>query len=110
MKLSKCTIDPLCNWSLEIATALRLTATEETSILWDLFPSIRDGEHDGTPSLGLFERLVSGLTTSCKSGPLPVDSFTFIFPVNYSAQLAVPILPLSFNALNLIWCYELFCR
>ncbi|KAG6388178.1 hypothetical protein SASPL_153377 [Salvia splendens] len=81
VKLSKCTIDPLCNWSLEIATALRLTATEETSILWDLFPSIRDGEHDGTPSLGLFERLVSGLTTSCKSGPLPVDSFTFIFPV-----------------------------
>ncbi|XP_057801902.1 protein ILITYHIA-like [Salvia miltiorrhiza] len=81
VKLSKCTIDPLCNWSLEIATALRLTATEETSILWDLFPSIRDGEQDGTPSLGLFERLVSGLTISCKSGPLPVDSFTFIFPV-----------------------------
>lgn len=81
VKLSKCTIEPLCNWSLEIATALRLTATEETSVLWDLFPSIGEGEQDGTPSLGLFERLVSGLTISCKSGPLPVDSFTFIFPV-----------------------------
>lgn len=84
MKLSKCTIDPLCNWSLEIATALRLIATEETSVLWDLFPSIGEGEDNGAPSFGLFERLVSGLTISCKSGPLPVDSFTFIFPVNYS--------------------------
>ncbi|KAH6803964.1 ILITYHIA protein [Perilla frutescens var. frutescens] len=81
LKLSKCTIDPLCNWSLEIATALRLNATEETSVLWDLFPSIGEGDKDGAPSLGLFERLVSGLTISCKSGPLPVDSFTFIFPV-----------------------------
>ncbi|KAL0313788.1 UNVERIFIED_CONTAM: protein ILITYHIA [Sesamum calycinum] len=81
VKLSKCTIDPLSNWALEIATALRLIATEETSILWELFPSIGEEEDNGTPSLGLFERLVSGLTSSCKSGPLPVDSFTFIFPV-----------------------------
>ncbi|KAK6156422.1 hypothetical protein DH2020_010670 [Rehmannia glutinosa] len=81
MKLSKCTVDPLCNWSLEIATALRLIATEETSVLWELFPSIAEGEDNGAPSLGLFERLVSGLTISCKSGPLPVDSFTFIFPI-----------------------------
>ncbi|KAL0317538.1 UNVERIFIED_CONTAM: protein ILITYHIA [Sesamum angustifolium] len=71
----------LSNWALEIATALRLIATEETSILWELFPSIGEEEDNGTPSLGLFERLVSGLTSSCKSGPLPVDSFTFIFPV-----------------------------
>ncbi|KAI3459061.1 hypothetical protein Pfo_015724 [Paulownia fortunei] len=81
VKLSECTVDPLCNWSLEIATALRLIATEETSVLWELFPSIAGGEDNGAPSLGLFERLVSGLTISCKSGPLPVDSFTFIFPV-----------------------------
>ncbi|KAK4397653.1 protein ILITYHIA [Sesamum angolense] len=80
VKLSKCTIDPLSNWALEIATALRLIATEETSILCEVFPSIGE-EDNGTPSLGLFERLVSGLTSSCKSGPLPVDSFTFIFPV-----------------------------
>ncbi|KAK4433125.1 protein ILITYHIA, partial [Sesamum alatum] len=81
VKLSKCTIEPLCNWAIEIATALRLIATEESSILWELFPSIGEEEDNGTPSLGLFERLVSGLTISCKSGPLPVDSFTFIFPV-----------------------------
>lgn len=84
MKLSKCTVDPLCNWALEIATALRLIATEESSVLLELFPSVGDGNDNGAPSLGLFERLVSGLTISCKSGPLPVDSFTFIFPVNTS--------------------------
>lgn len=84
MKLSKCTIDPLCNWSLEIATALRLIATEETNVLWELFPSIGEEEDNRAPSLGLFERLVRGLSISCKSGPLPVDSFTFIFPVKYS--------------------------
>ncbi|KAL6586597.1 eIF-2-alpha kinase activator GCN1 [Orobanche minor] len=81
VKLSKCTIDPLCNWSLEIATALRLIATEEASVLWGLFPSIVEGEDNGEPTLGLFERLLSGLMVSCKSGPLPVDSFTFVFPV-----------------------------
>ncbi|KAL7109894.1 hypothetical protein ACP275_06G203700 [Erythranthe tilingii] len=81
VKLSKCTVDPLCNWALEIATALRLIAIEETSVLWELFPSVGEGEANGGPSLGLFERLLSGLTISCKSGPLPVDSFTFIFPV-----------------------------
>ncbi|KAL8544545.1 hypothetical protein ACS0TY_004932 [Phlomoides rotata] len=80
VKLSKCTIDPLCNWSLEIATALRLIATEETNVLWEIFPSI-GGKDNAAPSLGLFERLVRGLSISCKSGPLPVDSFTFIFPV-----------------------------
>ncbi|KAL6545243.1 eIF-2-alpha kinase activator GCN1 [Orobanche gracilis] len=81
VKLSKCTIDPLCNWSLEIATALRLIATEEASVLCGLFPSIVEGGDNGEPTLGLFERLLSGLMVSCKSGPLPVDSFTFIFPV-----------------------------
>ncbi|KAL3654018.1 eIF-2-alpha kinase activator GCN1 [Castilleja foliolosa] len=81
VKLSKCTVEPLCSWSLEIATALRLIVTEEASVLWGIFPTFVDGEDNGEPSLGLFERLVSGLTISCKSGPLPVDSFTFIFPV-----------------------------
>ncbi|KAG8380391.1 hypothetical protein BUALT_Bualt06G0010500 [Buddleja alternifolia] len=80
VKLSKCTVDPLCNWALEIATALRLTATEEISVLSELFPPVGE-EDNGTASLGLFERLVSGLTISCKYGPLPVDSFSFIFPV-----------------------------
>ncbi|KAK4487622.1 hypothetical protein RD792_005728, partial [Penstemon davidsonii] len=81
VKLSRCTVDPLCNWAIEIATALRLIATEEIAFLLELFPPVGEGEDTEAPSLGLFERLVSGLSISCKSGPLPVDSFTFIFPV-----------------------------
>ncbi|KAL3812577.1 hypothetical protein ACJIZ3_013845 [Penstemon smallii] len=81
VKLSKCTVDPLCNWAIEIATALRLIATEEIAVLLELFPPVGEGEDTEVPSLGLFERLVSGLSISCKSGPLPVDSFTFIFPI-----------------------------
>lgn len=80
--LSKCTAAPLCNWALDIATALRLIVNNEVYSLWDL-PSVGNGEANGRPSLGLFERLINGLSVSCKSGPLPVDSFTFIFPVTF---------------------------
>ncbi|XP_057962817.1 protein ILITYHIA [Malania oleifera] len=81
VKLSRCTAPPLCNWALDIATALRLIATEEVRALWDLIPPVGDGEANEQPSLGLFERIINGLSMSCKSGPLPVDSFTFIFPI-----------------------------
>ncbi|XP_073282851.1 protein ILITYHIA-like, partial [Primulina huaijiensis] len=80
-KLSKCTVDPLCNWAIEIATALRLIAIEEINILWELLPPVGEGEENGAPYLSLFDRLVNGLSISCRSGPLPVDSFAFIFPV-----------------------------
>lgn len=83
VKLSSCTAAPLCNWAIDIATALRLILTEEVTVLWDLVPSISNGEANERPSLGLFERVVNGLSISCKSGPLPVDSFTVIFPVSY---------------------------
>ncbi|KAA8538955.1 hypothetical protein F0562_025647 [Nyssa sinensis] len=81
VKLSKCTAAPLCNWALDIATALRLIEIEEVSVLWDLIPSIGEGEANERPSFGLFERVINGLSVSCKSGPLPVDSFTFVFPI-----------------------------
>ncbi|XP_058216318.1 protein ILITYHIA isoform X2 [Rhododendron vialii] len=81
VKLSSCTAAPLCNWAIDIATALRLILTEEVIVLWDLVPSISNGEANERPSLGLFERVVNGLSISCKSGPLPVDSFTVIFPI-----------------------------
>ncbi|KAF7144019.1 hypothetical protein RHSIM_Rhsim05G0170000 [Rhododendron simsii] len=81
VKLSSCTAAPLCNWAIDIATALRLILTEEVTVLWDLVPSISNGEANERPSLGLFERVVNGLSISCKSGPLPVDSFTVIFPI-----------------------------
>lgn len=78
VKLSRCTVPPLCNWALDIATALRLIATDKVG---DLISSVGEGEETERPSLGLFERIVGGLSVSCKSGPLPVDSFTFVFPI-----------------------------
>ncbi|CAK7341235.1 unnamed protein product [Dovyalis caffra] len=81
VKLSRCTAAPLCDWALDIATALRLIVTEDVSVLLDLIPLDSEGETNERPSLGLFERIVNGLSVSCKSGPLPVDSFTFVFPI-----------------------------
>lgn len=83
VKLARCTAVPLCNWALDIATALRLIVTEEVCVDLDLISSVGDAEADERAPLGLFERIVNGLSVSCKSGPLPVDSFTFIFPVSF---------------------------
>lgn len=83
VKLSRCIVAPLCNWALDIATALRLIATAEVRVQFDLISSSGEGEENERPSLGLFERIVSGLSVSCKSGALPVDSFTFVFPVSF---------------------------
>ncbi|CAM8897213.1 unnamed protein product [Rhodiola kirilowii] len=81
VKLCKCTAPPLPNWALDIATALRLIATAEDYAIWDLIPPVSGGESNERPVLGLFERIVNGLSLSCKYGPLPVDSFTFVFPI-----------------------------
>lgn len=83
VKLAKCTVQPLCNWALDIATALRLIVTDDVHRLLDLIPPVDEEETDAKQSLGLFERVVNGLSVSCKSGPLPVDSFTFVFPVSF---------------------------
>uniref|UniRef100_A0A2N9J6T6 TOG domain-containing protein n=1 Tax=Fagus sylvatica TaxID=28930 RepID=A0A2N9J6T6_FAGSY len=90
VKLARCTAPPLCNWALDIATALRLIVTEEDRLVLDLIPSGSDEEANEKPSLGLFERVINGLSVSCKSGPLPVDSFTFVFPVLYHVLGVVP--------------------
>lgn len=79
VKLSRCTAPPLCDWALDISTALRLVVTDEFNLL---FPSGAEGEVNQRPSHGLFERIIDGLSTSCKSGALPVDSFSFVFPVS----------------------------
>ncbi|XP_073263001.1 protein ILITYHIA isoform X2 [Populus alba] len=81
VKLSRCTAAPLCHWALDIATALRLIVTKDVSVFLDLIPIAGDGEANESPSLGLFERIINGLSVSCKPGPLPVDSFTFVFPI-----------------------------
>ncbi|KAG6738186.1 hypothetical protein POTOM_057794 [Populus tomentosa] len=81
VKLSRCTAAPLCHWALDIATALRLIVTKDVSVFLDLIPIVGDREANESPSLGLFERIINGLSVSCKPGPLPVDSFTFVFPI-----------------------------
>ncbi|KAG6741628.1 hypothetical protein POTOM_054903 [Populus tomentosa] len=81
VKLSRCTAAPLYHWALDIATALRLIVTKDVSVFLDLIPIAGDREANESPSLGLFERIINGLSVSCKPGPLPVDSFTFVFPI-----------------------------
>ncbi|XP_068667141.1 protein ILITYHIA isoform X2 [Aristolochia californica] len=80
-KLARCVAPPLCDWATEIAAALRIVSTEEVRIIWELIPSFSDGDAQEKPSVGLFERIVSGILISCKAGPLPADSFTFVFPI-----------------------------
>ncbi|KAM3200382.1 protein ILITYHIA isoform X1 [Capsicum annuum] len=79
VKLSKCTATPLCNWALEIATALRLIMSADANVLWGQIPCAGEEVSNGRP--GLFECVTNGLSISCKTGSLPVDSFTFVFPI-----------------------------
>lgn len=83
LKLARCVAPPLCNWAPEITAALRIIATEEVRVIWDLIPIAGEGEGRKRPSMGLFEHIINGVSTSCKYGPLPVDSFIFIFPVPF---------------------------
>uniref|UniRef100_A0A803KNN2 TOG domain-containing protein n=1 Tax=Chenopodium quinoa TaxID=63459 RepID=A0A803KNN2_CHEQI len=81
VKLSQCIAPPLKNWALDIGTALRLIEVEESHIILDLISAIDTEESNERPSLGLFNRVVNGFTVSCKYGPLPVDTFLFVFPI-----------------------------
>lgn len=97
VKLARCTVQPLCNWALDIATALRLIAIDEVDTSSDFLPSV---DKAGETYEGLFERIVNGLSVSCKSGPLPVDTFTFIFPVCFLSFLLTLYINLYFLSLN----------
>ncbi|KAG9151609.1 hypothetical protein Leryth_019963 [Lithospermum erythrorhizon] len=88
IKLSKCTAEPLCNWGLETATALRLIATAEVDVLTDLISSVGEELSNERHAGSLFERVINALSVSCKSGPLPVDTFTFVFPIMERILLA----------------------
>ncbi|KAL2345847.1 hypothetical protein Fmac_007132 [Flemingia macrophylla] len=81
VKLAKCTAPPLCDWAIDISTALRLIVTDEVHLLLDLVPSVAEEEVNKSPFYSLFERILDGLSISCKSGALPVDSFSFVFPI-----------------------------
>lgn len=82
VKLSSCTASPLCNWAFDIAACLRLITTEGTTLFEDI-TSVGGNDASEKPLYGLFERVVNGLSLSCKTGGLPVDSFIFVFPVSF---------------------------
>ncbi|GLT74735.1 hypothetical protein SLA2020_465160 [Shorea laevis] len=105
VKLARCTVNPLCNWALDIATALRLIGTDEVRLELELIPSVDDGEASERPSLNLFERIINGLSLSCKSGPLPVDSFTFVFPIMEWILLASRKTGLHDNVLQILYLH-----
>ncbi|XP_050384454.1 protein ILITYHIA [Argentina anserina] len=105
VKLSRCTAPPLCNWALDIATALRLVVTEEDRLLLDMISSLGQGDADDRPSLSLFERIINALSVSCKSGPLPVDSFTFIFPIMERILLSSKKTGLHDSVLQIIYMH-----
>ncbi|KAG6482942.1 hypothetical protein ZIOFF_059581 [Zingiber officinale] len=80
LNLAHCLAPPLSIWAHEIAAALRLISAKDVHVVLELTPSV-EGQVPKRPSLGIFEQIVNGLLVSCKDGPLPADSFTFIFPV-----------------------------
>ncbi|KAH1083318.1 hypothetical protein J1N35_023079 [Gossypium stocksii] len=104
VKLAHCLVHPLCNWALDIATALRLIVTDEVRIQLELIPTV-DEVAEERPSLGLFERIVNGLSVSCKSGPLPVDSFTFVFPLMERVLLASKRTGLHDDVLRILYMH-----
>ncbi|KGN61327.2 protein ILITYHIA [Cucumis sativus] len=81
VKLSRCLAPPLCNSALDIATALRIIATDGDHLLLNMIPSVGEAEANGSSSLGILERIVTALSVACRSGSLPIDTFTFIFPI-----------------------------
>ncbi|CAL4927024.1 unnamed protein product [Urochloa decumbens] len=81
LKLARCTAPPLCNWAPEIAAAIRVISVGDFEMVLDLMPVILEEDGKKKPSSGLFEQIVNGLSIACKAGPLPADSFTFIFPI-----------------------------
>ena len=117
LRLARCTAPPLCNWAPEIAAAIRVISVGDFEMVLDLMPVIMEEDSKKKPSSGLFEQIVNGLTAACKAGPLPADSFTFIFPVLFhfvfSRLTSVP-LDLSLSAfispvpLIIIICYLWF--
>ncbi|CAN4115226.1 unnamed protein product [Withania somnifera] len=103
VKLSKCTATPLCYWALEIATALRLIMSEDVNVLWGQIPSA--GEEVSNERPGLFERVTKGLSISCKTGSLPVDSFIFVFPIMERILLAPKKTRLHDDVLKIIFLH-----
>ncbi|XP_078182456.1 putative protein kinase regulator ILITHYIA isoform X2 [Carex rostrata] len=81
LNLARCTAPPLCDYATEIAAALRITSNKDSILVLDLAPVNERENHAKKTSPGLFDQIVTGLSLACKSGSLPADTFTFIFPI-----------------------------
>ncbi|KAK3010573.1 hypothetical protein RJ639_011979, partial [Escallonia herrerae] len=106
--LSKCTAPPLCNWALDIATALRLIVTEEVNVLSDLIPLIGEGESNGRPSLGLFERIMERILLSSKKTGLHEDVLRILF-LHMDPILPLPrlrMLSVLYHVLGVVPAYQ----
>ncbi|KAF6144359.1 hypothetical protein GIB67_024586 [Kingdonia uniflora] len=102
LKLSRCVSPPLCNWAPEIASALRIISIEELRVVRELIAPMSENGSRERLSLGLFDRIISGLTLSCKTGPLPVDTFNFIFPILEQILLSLKKTRLHEDVLRLL--------
>lgn len=81
VKLARCVAPPIRDLALDLGVALKIVATSKASIVQELVLSSDQTNAKEKPVAGMFERIVAGLVTACKDGPLPADSFTFIFPI-----------------------------
>lgn len=81
VKLARCVAPPVRDLALDLGAALKIVATSKASIVQELVLSSDQTNAKEKRVAGVFERIVAGLTTACKDGPLPADSFTFIFPI-----------------------------
>lgn len=81
VKLARCVAPPVRDLALDLGVALRIVATSKASIVQELVLSSDQTNVKEKMVAGVFERIVAGLVTACKDGPLPADSFTFIFPI-----------------------------
>ncbi|KAF3790933.1 eIF-2-alpha kinase activator [Nymphaea thermarum] len=102
VKLARCIAPPIVHLAPEIAAALRLVATDPTSFMHELVPLMADEEIHGKQAVGLLEGIVEGLVEACKFGPLPVDSFVFIFPILEQILLSMKKTRLHDNVLLII--------
>uniref|UniRef100_A0A0V0J0Y0 Putative translational activator GCN1-like n=1 Tax=Solanum chacoense TaxID=4108 RepID=A0A0V0J0Y0_SOLCH len=77
--------------------------SEDVNVLWGKIPSA--GEEVSNEKPGLFERVTNGLSISCKTGALPVDSFTFVFPIMERILLSPKKTKLHDDVLKIIFLH-----
>lgn len=95
-KFAGCVSTPSRDLGPDIAAALKMVAT--ASILDDLQAPVEDMGRGKKQKPGVVDRVVAGLVSACKDGPLPAPSFALIFPVRHQFVCS-PLL------LGFLWFY-----